>query len=65
MRLFLVLLLLPLLSSCGLLQAPGRLIQSAGRTFGFSHNDALAPNGPVMDPAAQVALKAVEAVGTE
>ena len=62
MRALAILLFLPLLSSCALLQAPGRLIQSAGRTFGLTGDNAQTPNAPEFDPSAQVALKATEQI---
>ena len=48
MRLVVLLLALPLLSSCKLLQTPGRTLQAVGRTFGLAENDTTQQQDPVV-----------------
>ena len=48
MRSIALLLLLPALSSCSLLNLPGKTLKSATRTLGLSQNDTLPPADPAM-----------------
>lgn len=56
MRFLVVLLALPLLSSCKLLQTPGRTLQAVGRTFGLAQNET-PPNQEAGTRSLEIALK--------
>jgi hypothetical protein len=60
MKALLLLLAIPLLSSCALLQTPGRLLQSAGRTFGLSTTETLRTDVPQSLPAPTFTVRATE-----
>ena len=57
MRLLVVLLALPLLSSCKLLQTPGRTLQSLGRTFGLEVRNEAPKDIEAAQRSLEVALK--------
>ena len=60
MKALLLLLAIPLLNSCALLQTPGRLLQSAGRTFGLNTTETLWTDVPQCLPAPTFSAPATE-----